>query len=706
VAETDPRMNFPHGARIPWPPYYDALLAIALGPFAPEEPAARSAWIERATASAPRIEGVLAVLVAAAAAWCIAGATAACVAGATIALCRGTINYGVIGTGDHHAWIALLAATSLAVLSRALRPDVLASRRASAVWGALLGLVAGAMVGSWVAALLYVVNLQLALGWMLWRRARQPMPGLAVLGLSAHAVAALVLLPAVLSSPWRDEFPWMTVNLSWLHEVELVLGALVFVPLALAGETRLASGTRAARLYPFAVAAALAALAGVCFALDLAPARGIREGFEWVSRVNSFMDTVLESRPLVGEGAEQGVLALALGYGVLALPLALAYGLWRAVRRGEDELTPWLVAVLALVPQALAQRRFADALAAPMAVVLGIAAARFVAVAATRAPRVPHFAFCTLATALAVLAQFPAVSSAWRSLSAPPDPNAGGPNDVAVAEREALQWIARHTDGSDSWSVLSHWDRGHSIEWAANAPSVATNFGSYIGVDSYRDPPSFFLSESPTAAREVLLRRKVRFVYVPAWMINVVGSMCRVAAPELRDEFLRTNAAGGTSVTERWFGTMLARLLLGGTSIAPSGLTFGTEPGPLGHLRLAFVTRQRNPRFPEPITGLPLPCGFVWEHVEGAIVEVRGTPGEKLALEFDVVFANAMYRPPWRATTTADASGVARLRVPYAIPAEGSDWSIENARWSFADKSGTPAIPESAVQSGATVELR
>lgn len=699
VAETDPRMNFPHGARIPWPPYYDAVLATALAPFVPDAEPARSAWIERTTASAPRIFGVLTVLIAALAAWELAGAGAALVAGATVALCRGSINYSVIGTGDHHAWISLLAVVSLWALSRAVRTHALRSVRISLAWGALLGVVCGALIGSWVAAIVNVLFLQIALGWMLSRRAREPLPGVAVLGFTLHAVAALTLAPAVLASPWRAEFPWMAVNLSWFHIAQLALGAVVFVPLLLRGERELAPGTRAARLYPAAVALGLLALAGLLWVLDLAPARGLREGFEWVSRVNTFMDTVLESRALIGPGAESGVLFLALGYGVVVLPGALAIAAWRAWRARDDALVPWVVAALVLLPMALTQRRFSDALAAPMGVTLGVAALHFV-------PRRWHAVGAGLAFVLASAAQFPSARSAWRSLSAGRGEHIGGPTDGAVAEREAMAWIASHTDGSDAWSVLAHWDRGHTIEWAARAPSVATNFGSYIGIESYRDPPTFFLSERPSQAREVLERRKVRFVYAPTRLITVVASMCRVAAPELRDQFMRVLPNGRPAATERWYGTMAARLLFGGVPVAPSGAKVGVETEPLGDLRLVFVTKQREPEFPEPMTGLPMPAAFVWERVPGALVETHGAAGELLDLEFDVDFPASRYRVAWRAQATLDAQGLARVCVPYATDARNGEGQVTHARWSCGTRSGALTVPESAVRTGSTVVLR
>src|SRR5574341_1810053 len=35
VAQVDPWMNYPEGARIPWPPYYDLSLAAVFSPFVP-----------------------------------------------------------------------------------------------------------------------------------------------------------------------------------------------------------------------------------------------------------------------------------------------------------------------------------------------------------------------------------------------------------------------------------------------------------------------------------------------------------------------------------------------------------------------------------------------------------------------------------------------------------------------------------------------
>ena len=143
IAPRDLRLNFPHGANIPWPPYYAHLASALLAPFAPEEPGRRHAWIERGVASLPIVFGVLATLVACLAGLALAGELGALAAGLLHALSMASIAYSKPGNGDHHAWVSLLAGAMLLALARALRPDALAKPRASAAWGALAGALAG-----------------------------------------------------------------------------------------------------------------------------------------------------------------------------------------------------------------------------------------------------------------------------------------------------------------------------------------------------------------------------------------------------------------------------------------------------------------------------------------------------------------------------------------------------------------------------------
>jgi asparagine N-glycosylation enzyme membrane subunit Stt3 len=709
VAPTDPYLDHPHGAAIPWPPYYDALLALCLGPLAGGAPSAADelAWrsfLERGVATVPAVLGVGTALFAALLAFRLtrggplaARAAGALAAGLTVATARAAINYSVVGNGDHHAWIDFLHGLLLLLVTSAACRSNLRSRRRSLAFGLAAGLVAGAMLGSWVASLLYVANVELALAWLLYRRGEEELPGVAALGLGFHGAALAAVLPAVVASPWRAEFPWMAVNLSWLHPALLALGALAFAPPFLGERGRLAPRTAAARAYPWLAAAALALGAGALWVLGAPPARGLAEGFAWVSRADAFMDTVLESAPLVGPraGSWHAPFTEALGWGLLLLPLAYVPLLRAAFRSRRDVLVPLAVALPLLVVQALAQRRFADPLALPMAACLGWAVARLAARARSgQALWIP-------AAALAALAlQWPSLERTWtqrRGL-----PAAGGPHDVRLAERLACEWLRRR---EGEGAVLSHWDRGHLIEWAADRPTVATNFGSYVGIESYRDPARFFLAEESLAGRAILEARRARYVLVPGSLPGMVESLVRIADPTLDGLYLVDTGAGRVT-SPRWLSTLGARLLNGGEQLAPPGTPPEDLSPPIGFLRLVHVSREREPAYRDPVTEELLPAVFVWEHVPGAALAIRGAPEELARADLTLRYPEADYGMDLVFTARCDVTGVARLWIPYATDAPNGDGQVVRAQWSCGARSGELSIPTSAVMGGPALEIR
>ena len=312
VAGADPLLSFPEGALVPWPPYYTCVLWALLAPGAPNDPAERSVHVEHGVATLPSWFAVLTALAVALAAGRLAGAPGALVAGLQYALFNGSLQYSVVGNGDHHAFVSLLMACMLLALVEVLsggRPA-----RAGPGWGFGLpaGALAGLLLGSWVGGLMYVILVEVVLASLLFLHARRPLPAVPAFGLAFHLAALLVLLPAILQSPWIEAQPWMAINLSWFHAAHLLAGALVFAPLL-----ALREGGAAFRRYPWLVGAALAGLFALLFALDLGPARGIREGFEWAGRSNAFMAYIYESQPLL-KGLSRGwpeLFRLLLGLG-------------------------------------------------------------------------------------------------------------------------------------------------------------------------------------------------------------------------------------------------------------------------------------------------------------------------------------------------------------------------------------------------------
>ena len=131
-------------------------------------------------------------------------------------------------------------------------------------------------------------------------------------------------------------------------------------------------------------------------------------------------------------------------------------------------------------------------------------------------------------------------------------------------------------------NVLAHWDRGHAIEWVADRPTVSTNFGSYLGLASYRDPARFFLESDPAAAEALLAERRSSHVFVPVSMPLYTASMCRIAGLEERDYL-----SGESQPAPLWPRTMMARLV-------DDGRPTREDEGSLDFLRLVHVAPRRN----------------------------------------------------------------------------------------------------------------
>ena len=689
IAETDARLNAPKGSAIPWPPYYTRLLATLLQPFAPHED--RAEWLECAVATAAGVAGVLGSLLALLAAWRLAGAPAGVAAGVLHALNGASIEYGKFGNGDHHAFVSLASGAVLALLSLGLSSRSLQSPRRAALFGALAGSVAGLALGSWVATLILVGCAQLALAGLLFVHARRPLPGLGALAFAFHVGALLVVLPAILSSPWMESHPWIVVNLSWFHLAFLASGALVFVPLLV-----LPDSDSVRRSLPWAaVALVLAALALVAWS-DSAPARGVREGFEWVSRMDSFMARIGESQSLVRDG-ELAPLLRMIGFAAFVLPVAWV-ALVRWSWRGELELLPWGVSVAVLALQALSQARFAEGLALPLAVVVGVALGR----ASTRvvAFRVPSAVRVAAPPLAATLLCWPALA---RSVERWPLRHEAlrFERPATLGARLGLEWIGAQPQRSEGENVLALWSHGHAVERIARRGSLATNFGSYVGEEGFRASPELLLGEDePTLVRR-MDELRVRYALVDSDLPNALNTLLDGVDPSRRSRYVEAGSERGGSVRPEWFLTLGARAMFDGAVFGP----LGRDAHPLAQLRLVWVAPLRDParalRGPRDLA----PAAWVWERVAGARVEARGAPGEMFEVKL------ALSRPDgaqleWLDRSRAGDDGVARLVVPYATEAVNGSCGAARLAASLGGRALGGSIPERAVLDGETVLLR
>lgn len=683
VASRDERLGWPEfkdvgGGPVPWPPVYDALLSASLRPFAPDDDRAPG-FVERWVATVPMFCAALTAALVALTVGRLMGALFGLGAGLLQALAFASVRYSYWGMGDHHA--AVTAATvGLALgLGRALEPQRLRSVPGSLRRGALLGVLAAALLGTWVAALVQLgalsLLLQLRLGFARERRA-----GLAALGLSFHLVGAACLVPLCVGSPWPAS---ELLALSWAHPCLLLLAAL---PLALLVWADAAAQSLRSRLFGWLVVVQAALVGAFFMGLPLPGLLGewSQAALAWAGGGDRFMGSIQESQPLRGFAEWSHW----LGYGIWLLPVAWCAALW-ATLKGRAALAPWVALGLPLGLMALQQQRFAEALVPVLAVLLLWSLGAVLGPLRRRLPRAVGLGLVLLVMGL----QAQTVQGALRGYRQ-------GFAPARTPELERARGLADLLERSRNlWpgALLAQWDLGHAVEWFAQRPTVATNFGSYLSEAGFLAPWRFFLTEDEEQAAEQLAELDVELVLITSRFAHNLESMVRAVHPERQQDWL-WGQAGSAPL---WHGAMGGRLL---------GIA-GQQPGAgLGFLRQVLVAA---PEFKDrgrsaALAGLELPpVGRLYQRVRGALVETRLEPGEGLQVSLRVEFpGEALF---WSAESVADADGWARVRVPYASDLPAGEGRLVGAiRWRVtgADerhRDGELHVTEAAVRAGGRV---
>ncbi|MFT7678708.1 MAG: asparagine N-glycosylation enzyme membrane subunit Stt3 [Planctomycetota bacterium] len=676
VAGRDERLGWPEfqelgGGPVPWPPVYDALLAASARPFVPDDDRAPG-FVERWVSTAPMFCAAFTAALVALAVGRMAGVAAALAAGLLQALAFASVRYSYWGMGDHHAAVTAMTACLALGLGRALEPERLQSVPGSLRRGVLLGLLVAALIGTWVAAVVQVgalsLLLQLRLGVARERRA-----GIAALGLGLHLVGALCLVPLALTSPWPAG---ELLALSWVHPGLLILGA---VPLAILARTRclgLLLGVQAALLAAFFGGLPLPGLLGEWAVSARA----------WAGGSDSFMGSIQESQPLLGFGQWSRW----LGYGIWLLPAAWCAALWASLR-GRVALAPWVALAIPLGLMALQQRRFGEALVPVLAVLVTWSLAAVMGRVRERGRG--------LAGAMLVLC---ALGSHPSSLLGCVRGYQRGLAPARTPELERARGIADLLQRSRNlWpgALLGQWDLGHAVEWFAQRPSVATNFGSYLSEAGFLAPWKFFLTTDEEQAAQQLAELEVELVLVTSRFAHNLESMVRAVHPEQQQAWLW----GADGEAPLWHAALGGRLLGIG----------GQQPGDgLGFLRQVLVAA---PEFKDrgsssALAGLELPpVARLYQRVRGALVETRLEPGESLRISLRMEFpGEALF---WSAEAAAGDDGWARIRVPYATDLPAGEGRLAGAmRWRVTaagkvSRDGELHVTEAAVRAGDRVSV-
>jgi len=665
----DSYMNFPHGARVIWPPLYDVALAGALRAFpAPRTarglhgPSVAVALIPPALFAAT----VLAVFAIARRLWpgrIILPGLAAAVTAALPA----SRPYTIVGALDHHAAEFLLSALFLLALGEATERVRQGGRplRHAIVPGA-------ALAAALLVQLTLVVLVPLACAATLlgaWRRRASALELLAWL----HAAAFALVIPwsiayAVAGAPFRY------YQFGMFQPALLALAALAAIVARGVSAPGAARAARAPRLAALLTAAAI----GAWLAARLAG-----EGAAGVTYVTgtfaAWQATIGESRSILRMGFTNGAgLAFAmLSILVLALPVACVL-LARRALAGDGRRAVLLVAIAGFAVLGAEQLRFLPHLA----LLVGIA---FATVVEPLEGRLGARVAAPLVAVGAIAALLP-TRAAWEARE-----------EAAAAfhrMRSVLEHIARATpptsyydrpDKTPEYGVLADWSLGHFVQYHARRPAVVDNFGFAIG-----DPTitrRVFLATDEEEALEVLdsLRTPLVLVEDLAWTFSGLIPDDSLSALYQTEVAAADGSEKTRYFTEAILPTLLYRLVAeygggretAGASASSAPQTRAVQSGapPLAHFRLiAESAEMTDPRFGPPVAAVKL-----YEVVAAAWVRLDGlAPGS--AGVFRATIRTPRGRSfPYERALAADSAGVMLAPPPYPTVARPGTSYAESA---------------------------
>lgn len=660
----DPLVNHPDGAWIPWPPLHTALLAgtaRALG-------GSRHA-LEIAAAWIPPLTGALLALPVFAAGAALAGRRVGLGAAVIAALLPISVSYSDVGNADHHATVAFFGAIWLLGALRAVGPGGSRACAQAIVAAGRLGVLA-----TWAGSLLYLVIADGAVVAVCALRGRRDALPAHALGLTASALATLPLVPAL--GPTVGG-PFSTIALSYLHPAVMAALAGVAAGAALL-EWRRPSHGGVQRL---ARSTALALCGGVALLALPGLLSSAREVAGFVGKHDPWARRNAEQRPLWSSGPGGWLRPLRYygGFGPL-IPLVPLVALYRARRCANRDA--WLVFATwsgAFGALALGQLRYGSDFAP--AASIGFAAALQTLDRALGGGRRAHAV--TAAAALLgtgpMLAQHAAQARYERAgrgaVGAPGDPLLASPAGTLYRFAQEIERVTPDPggyldpDARPAYGLLSPANVGHVLHYVARRATPSDNFGPYAGSRHFRGAQAFFRLRSEQRAVRLAERLDVRFVltleYGPVDHRSLMQRLHREDGRE-RDD------------APRW-----------------------------EHFRLIAEGPARGQPLAAIYGGIGMPGVApykLFERVAGAVLAVRAMPDQQV--EAAVTVASPLGRRfEYVARGAADATGTARLRVPYATDAATPVRPVGPWRVRVGDATLPVSVSEADVRQGRTLPV-
>lgn len=426
---------------------------------------------------------------------------------------------------------------------------------------------------------------------------REPVSARGVLPSGALAYVLSALAVVVVDHGFIRAFghPWHHLALSYLQPLLL---AVASVALAAFGHARARADSLPRRAL-IALALGIVPVALLALALPHARHEVTLALVQWLGRRSAYMADIDECSPLftaapftVDAWAQaRSKLGLLAPLSLVATPLA-ALRAWRSLGPRSLPLGA-LFAGLALL--SLQQNRFTRAITPALAVVVALALVDLL----RRAPPLrawPRLLGSALALTLAWVALDPALR---------PFTHAEPPPDILGLTAQA-RFIRSHMPppvlGHRS-AVLTSWAGGNEVMLVGERPALVSSFGPYVSPDLYAEVDAVWRRDEPYLL-SVLDRRDAGAVAITSADLLTIALPGGVRA-------LRVGRNGGVVLDRRWMERVpLGAMLMGGSGIVEARVRH------LEHLMPVFAEDARAPYL-----SFPLPRGWVFDRVAGAVIE-------------------------------------------------------------------------------------
>lgn len=677
----DRYMAYPYGAECPWPPLYDLVVACLAYIFSGfSEP---SRWAVHAVSAflSPVLAGMTVVPL------YLVGRRLAGVSGAVASLFvllvwPPHLLFTGVAAGDHHAAEVLLLATFLHLFIRSVDADDGREGAISVRGGFLPGLALGAVMLVWQASVVFAVVLAggVFLAWSADRgsgreNARKEVQSALTVGAATLLVAAGVVATA--RALWPSETPTSRFDygsFSWFQPFFLVAVAGAIAML------RTVERATAGRAFSAGGAVGAATLCAGVPALLLLVSPGVSEhmwaGLRTLSTIDPWLADNAEWAPPFGRATLEAptvdlVLGLVHMLNYAIAPVVAVAVWWKAARTGPVPFVRSLFAFWTVLFALFAFRQFrwGTAFGLNAAIATGwVLGALFEEIAHRARTTDCHKSFLRrVAPWIAVLVAGVVLLSPYlvlfRNLVVVPWAM------VVVRNDDVMTWIRENTPTTKGvwnfsekpeYSILADWKFGHYLQYLAERPTVANNFGTQLPGRGVEDSLLALLAPDEMALEAICRERRVRYLLLTD-TFSYFGEMPKLVGIDFVPAFgwgLGEDGRPAPDVPNAvWLGLPTTRLF------ASDGRATASAPG-LSRFRLVYESPSVQRKSVWEPDGLGEPVK-VFEFVPGAVLSGRTRPGGPVFLSVRLR-SNAGRDFSWTTTATADSRGAWTARVPYA----------------------------------------